>query len=70
MSNFIELGKKIYDINNPREAHRFAVFVARCCLHPQRMSRLEKFFEVILLSTSRRRGHFFIIGRRSRSGRG
>ena len=45
MSNFIELGKKIYDLNNPREAHRFAVFVARCFLHPQRMSRLEKFFE-------------------------
>ena len=45
MTNFIELGKKIYDLNNPREAHRFAVFVARCCLHPQRMSRLEKFFD-------------------------
>ena len=45
MSNFIELGKKIYDLNNPREAHRFAVFVARCLLHPQRMNRLEKFFE-------------------------
>ena len=44
MSNFIELGKKIYDLNNPREAHRFAVFLARCCLHPQRMNRLEKFF--------------------------
>ncbi|MBD3879704.1 MAG: DUF535 domain-containing protein [Quinella sp. 1Q5] len=44
MSNFIELGKKIYDLNNPREAHRFAVFVARCLLHPKRMSRLEKFF--------------------------
>ena len=44
MSNFIELGKKIYDLNNPREAHRFAVFVARCLLHPKRMNRLEKFF--------------------------
>ena len=44
MSNFIELGKKIYDLNNPREAHRFAVFLARCLLHPQRMNRLEKFF--------------------------
>ena len=42
--NFIELGKKIYNLNNPREAHRFAVFVARCCLHPQRMARLEEFF--------------------------
>ena len=45
MSNFIELGKKIYDLNNPREAHRFAVFIARCCLHPQRMNHLENFFE-------------------------
>lgn len=45
MSNFIELGKKIYDLNNPREAHRFAVFVARCCLNPRRINRLEKFFE-------------------------
>ena len=44
MANFIELGKKIYDLNNPREAHRFAVFLARCCLHPQRMNHLEKFF--------------------------
>ncbi len=42
--NFIELGKKIYRLNNPREAHRFAVFLARCCLHPQRMERLQEFF--------------------------
>lgn len=42
--NFIETGKKIYNLSNPREAHRFAVFVARCCLHPQRMARLEEFF--------------------------
>ena len=42
--NFIELGKKIYNLNNPREAHRFAVFLARCCLHPQRMARLDEFF--------------------------
>lgn len=44
MNNFIELGKKIYDLNNPREAHRFAVFIARCCLHPQKLQKLEKFF--------------------------
>jgi len=42
--NFIALGKKIYDLNNPREAHRFAVFVARCCLHPQKMQKVEDFF--------------------------
>lgn len=44
MSNFFELGKKIYRLENPREAHRFAVFVARCCLNPRRMERVEKFF--------------------------
>lgn len=44
MNNFIELGKKIYDLNNPREAHRFAIFIARCCLHPQKLQKLEKFF--------------------------
>ena len=44
MENFIELGKKIYRLNNPREAHRFAVFVARCFLHPNRISKLKEFF--------------------------
>ena len=44
MSNFIELGKKIYDLKNPREAHRFTIFIARCCLHPQKIQRLEDFF--------------------------
>ena len=42
--NFVELGKKIYDLKNPREARRFAVFVARCCLHPQKLKRLDDFF--------------------------
>ena len=42
--NFIELGKKIYNLKNPREFHRFAVFLTRCCLHPQRMNFLENFF--------------------------
>ncbi len=44
MENFIELGKTIYNLNNPREARRFAVFLARCCLHPQRITNLKKFF--------------------------
>ena len=44
MENFIDLGKKIYDLSNPREARRFAVFVARCFFHPQRISDLKKFF--------------------------
>ena len=42
--NFVELGKKIYDLNNPREAHRFVVFMARCLLHPQKMQHVEEFF--------------------------
>ena len=67
MSNFIELGKKIYDINNPREAHRFAVFVARCCLHPQRMSRLEKFFEQSELMKKIAAGYPFVYEQATRA---
>lgn len=44
MLNFIELGRKIYRLSNPREAHRFAVFVARCCLHSTKMREVEEFF--------------------------
>ncbi len=67
MSNFIELGKKIYNLNNPREAHRFAVFVARCCLHPQRMSRLEKFFEQSELLSKVAEGYPFVYEQATRS---
>ncbi len=44
MSSFVELGKKIYRLENPREAHRFLVFVARCCLNSKKMKRVEEFF--------------------------
>ena len=67
MSNFIELGKKIYDLNNPREAHRFAVFVARCCLHPQRMNRLEKFFAQSELMQNVAEGYPFVYEQATRS---
>lgn len=67
MSNFIELGKKIYDLNNPREAHRFAVFVARCCLHPQRMSRLEKFFTQSELMKKIAEGYPFVYEQATRA---
>lgn len=45
MQKFIELGKKIYDLNNPREAHRFAVFIARCLINSRRMNRVIEFFD-------------------------
>ena len=45
MQKFIELGKKIYDLNNPREAHRFAVFIARCLINRRRMKRVVDFFD-------------------------
>ena len=67
MSNFIELGKKIYDLNNPREAHRFAVFVARCCLHPQRMNRLEKFFAQSELLSKVAEGYPFVYEQATRA---
>ena len=44
MQNFIALGKKIYDMNNPREAHRMVVFVTRCCLNYKRMKEIDVFF--------------------------
>ena len=67
MSNFIELGKKIYDLNNPREAHRFAVFVARCCLHPQRMNHLEKFFTQSELLSKVAAGYPFVYEQATRA---
>jgi len=67
MRNFIELGKKIYDLKNPREAHRFAVFVARCCLHPQRMSRLAKFFAQSELLTKVAQGYPFVYEQATRA---
>lgn len=67
MTNFIELGKRIYDLNNPREAHRFAVFVARCCLHPQRMSRLEKFFNQSELLSRMAEGYPFVYEQATRA---
>lgn len=42
--NFIELGKKIYNLSNPREAHRFTIFLARCLLNSRKLNRLEEFF--------------------------
>ena len=67
MSKFIELGKKIYDLTNPREAHRFAVFVARCCLHPQRMNRLEEFFAQSELLTQVAAGYPFVYEQATRA---
>lgn len=67
MSNFIELGKKIYDLNNPREAHRFAVFVARCLMHPKRMSRLEKFFDGAELMRKVAAGYPFVYEQATRA---
>jgi len=44
MSNFVELGKKIYNLDNPREMRRFVVFCARCYLHSNKIATLENFF--------------------------
>lgn len=44
MNSFVELGKKIYNLKNPKEARRFVVFLARCCFHPKQMQRVKKFF--------------------------
>lgn len=40
MYEFIELGKQIYDMNNPREVRRMMFFVLRCCYHSAEMKQL------------------------------
>lgn len=44
MANYIDLGKQIYDMNNPREVRRMAVFVARSLLHNSGMQRIINYF--------------------------
>ncbi|MBR2178932.1 MAG: DUF535 domain-containing protein [Selenomonadaceae bacterium] len=45
MQNFVELGKRIYNLNNVREAHRFVVFVTRCTFNASKMRKIIKFFQ-------------------------
>lgn len=42
--DYIKLGKKIYNMENPREVKRCVVFVARCLLNNGRMKKLHQFF--------------------------
>lgn len=42
--NYIELGKKLYNMNNPREVRRMAVFVARAIIHNSGLQKLDAFF--------------------------
>ena len=44
MQTFVELGRKIYNLDNMREAHRFAVFVTRCSFNARKMRDIIKFF--------------------------
>jgi uncharacterized protein len=49
MQSFIALGKKIYNMDNPREVRRMVVFVVRSCLYRSRMERLFAFFHTTSL---------------------
>lgn len=42
--DYIKLGKKIYNMENPREVKRCVVFVARCLLNNGRMKKIHQFF--------------------------
>lgn len=44
VANYIDYGKRIYDMDNPREVRRMAVFVARSILHNTKMNQLIDFF--------------------------
>lgn len=45
MESFTSLGRKIYDMSNPREVRRCAVFVVRCWLHYSRMKKIDDFYQ-------------------------
>lgn len=45
MASYIDWGKKIYDMNNPREVRRMAVFVARAIIHNTGVQKLISYFE-------------------------
>lgn len=45
MESFTSLGRKIYDMSNPREVRRCVVFVARCWLHYSRMKKIDAFYQ-------------------------
>lgn len=45
MQEFIDLGKRIYDMKNPREKRRMVVFVARAMLHRRDMRALMDWFQ-------------------------
>jgi uncharacterized protein len=44
MRSFITLGKKIYNMENPREVRRMVIFVVRSMMHRARMRQLLTFF--------------------------
>ena len=44
MQSFVELGKKIYNLENIREAHRFVIFVTRCTFNVGKMRKIMNFF--------------------------
>ena len=45
LSEIIALGKRIYNTDNPRELHRFIVFVGRAMLHASAMRDLYAWYQ-------------------------
>ena len=45
MKSFIELGKKMYDMDNPREVRRMWTFVIRGYLYYGQIKKLDQFFQ-------------------------
>ena len=45
MESFLSIGKKIYNMNNPREVRRMWVFILRGYFHYQKLNKLDNFFQ-------------------------
>ena len=59
MGKIIDLGKSIYNMDNPREQRRFVVFVVRAMLHHRELQQLLAFFEEVPIKQEISRGNPF-----------
>ena len=45
MASINDIGKRIYDLNNPREKRRYFVFLLRSLVHRKELRELVEFFQ-------------------------
>lgn len=67
ISEIRALGKRIYDLSNPREVHRYVVFCARCMLHYREVGDLIRYFHQDGLRTKILMNNPFVVEQMTRA---